>query len=1000
MTDDINLNSEDGPLPRATASTGPQLRIAELAQLGRLDYALARTAAAAEIGIKLELLDDLVKELRPQMPIESELVMFEQVTPWGSPVDGAVLLAELVATIMRFCILPEHAAIVMAAWIVLAWAHDAIEISPILLIISPEKRCGKTTLLRVLGSLVPRPMHSSNITAAGVFRVVDAYHPTLLIDEADTFLLKNDELRGILNCGYTRDTAGTMRMVGEQYQPKVFSTWCPKVLAMIGRAPDTIEDRALVISLRRKKSEEKVDRYRHACLMILLPVRQRVARWAADNLATLKDSDPEVPEALNDRAQDNARFICAIADLIGGPWPERVRVALVEVAGQTEDKPQSEGVQLLRDIIGVFEVRGVHQINSTDLCNELCRLEESPWADCGMGRALTTQGMARMLKPFGISPGRDRIERFYRRDSFADAVDRYLAGSAKTGATPDTTREIVTVVSREINVLTAGDSPDGILRAHVNIDVVGHQDEEALAPASDVDRPVSADAVILHEGYDHDIDSAGAQAPDDLADATGIDDPAQSGENDIVGGLPGTDKVDRHAPALDSTGVQLVACHLDPADKIPDTTDTAPEVVTENSLEIRGVSDDDARDGHTQGLAEDDPVDGKASSNVDHGASHADHMNDEGSVTLYVEEPQAGIDLIAHAKPLVADAGSVTTLAADAVALVVIPEADPQLVGDAMAALVVAGAETPLPAEALAPAADDKGHAPVREAGSTRAAAMTDLDQVADPAELAVAAVRHDEEVLVPSISPASVMGTPSIIDATMMNDVSGDGEGGKQDQSHSAPEPVAVASAVVNLVGPPDEKGSGAVSATAPGKAFEVATPTGSEAVQAGERCEGGKINNEAAFDGEGEVVIAVEEVATSRDLEGGQPVTTVTALEVVTENSFEIKSVTDDDGRDGPRQGLAEEPRLATPAMPGRNMAKGRPNAAIEAMRATFDMAPDAPSPWGYASNGDRLTALGRGVTDEKWAAMDALDRYGDPASFFDNGADKGVGRWGDKP
>src|SRR5213593_2916380 len=36
--------------------------------------------------------------------------------------------------------------------------------------------------------------------------------PTLLIDEADTFLQGNDELRGILNSGYSRKTAYVVRV--------------------------------------------------------------------------------------------------------------------------------------------------------------------------------------------------------------------------------------------------------------------------------------------------------------------------------------------------------------------------------------------------------------------------------------------------------------------------------------------------------------------------------------------------------------------------------------------------------------------------------------------------------------------------------------------------------------------------------------------------------------------------------------------------------------------
>lgn len=45
------------------------------------------------------------------------------------------------------------------------------------------------------------------------------WKPTMLIDEADTFLCDNDELRGVLNTGHTRATAYVIRTVGEDHEP-------------------------------------------------------------------------------------------------------------------------------------------------------------------------------------------------------------------------------------------------------------------------------------------------------------------------------------------------------------------------------------------------------------------------------------------------------------------------------------------------------------------------------------------------------------------------------------------------------------------------------------------------------------------------------------------------------------------------------------------------------------------------------------------------------------
>src|SRR6202035_4310171 len=121
--------------------------------------------------------------------------------PWEEPVAGTEVLEELAEAFSHFVALPAGAAWALALWTLHAHAHEASDISPLLIFTSPEKRCGKTTALSILTEVVPRPLPASNITPAAVFRAVEKYTPTLLIDEADSFLADREDLRGILNSG-------------------------------------------------------------------------------------------------------------------------------------------------------------------------------------------------------------------------------------------------------------------------------------------------------------------------------------------------------------------------------------------------------------------------------------------------------------------------------------------------------------------------------------------------------------------------------------------------------------------------------------------------------------------------------------------------------------------------------------------------------------------------------------------------------------------------------
>ena len=125
--------------------------------------------------------------------------------PWPEPVDGDDLLSEIIATIKRFVVYLDETAIAAALWIVMTWFVDVIQVAPLAVITAPEKRSGKSTLLEIFGLLCNRPLQCSNITPSALFRTIEDYKPTLLIDEMDTFARDNDELRGVLNSGHMTD---------------------------------------------------------------------------------------------------------------------------------------------------------------------------------------------------------------------------------------------------------------------------------------------------------------------------------------------------------------------------------------------------------------------------------------------------------------------------------------------------------------------------------------------------------------------------------------------------------------------------------------------------------------------------------------------------------------------------------------------------------------------------------------------------------------------------
>lgn len=360
--------------------------------------------------------------------------------PWPEPVDGDALLDEIAAAFRRYLALPDGADVILALWTLFAHAHDAFAVSPMLAFVSPIRGAGKTTALTVLSALLPRPMFASNLTGPVLFRAVERFEPTLLIDEADTILRDREDLRTILNASHSRRTAIVPRTVGDEYEPRLFSTWCPKAIAMIGDLPATLHDRSLVIHMRRRRPDEIIQSVRLDRLDSELgPILRRAIRWAADHEEQLRQADPMMPDELRDRAADNARPLLAVADAAGGNQPETGRMSLVvNLTRQPEDDTEVRTL-LLSDMRAFFNpvdevgrpLEQIQRLRTTGIVATLVGMDDRPWGEWRRGNPLSGIGLARLLKPFGVRPKTIRFAdgvtlKGYELEDFKDVFVRYL----------------------------------------------------------------------------------------------------------------------------------------------------------------------------------------------------------------------------------------------------------------------------------------------------------------------------------------------------------------------------------------------------------------------------------------------------------------------------------------------------------------------------------------------------------------------------------------------
>ncbi|WP_310773598.1 DUF3631 domain-containing protein [Mycobacterium sp. Z3061] len=375
-----------------------------------------------------------------------------------APNLGADVLDQIDTFIAPFLALPdEHARHIAVLWCAHCWLLDCWEHTPRLLFTSPEAGCGKTRALTLIGLFVPRAVHVADLTPAALYHSIDQAmelkggRPTVLFDEFDTVFgsaetgrIRNEEMRRQINAGHDRNET-VARKMGKSV--KEFRLYTPMALAgkmSTDDVPATIRTRSVTIQMQRRRPQDKVERWnrrKHAAAA-------EAIRWGLQCWAELVHGyaqyyvgpdRPVLPEGIEDRDADVWEPLLAVAELAGGHWPERARVAAVAaVAADGVKTAPSPGIELLADIKTVFDRLATEVIFTTALLAELSGTDPR-W------RRLDGKRLARVLHDYGINQtNKDqrigaKVTKGYRREYFEDAWTRYLpcAATSATSATDE-----------------------------------------------------------------------------------------------------------------------------------------------------------------------------------------------------------------------------------------------------------------------------------------------------------------------------------------------------------------------------------------------------------------------------------------------------------------------------------------------------------------------------------------------------------------------------------
>lgn len=347
------------------------------------------------------------------------------------------LIAKLEGFVSKYATLAhDYYLLPLVLWIAATHSWESFDCIPYLVITAYVKRAGKTRLMELAQMLSANGRTFSAASAPSMFRALEENKPTMFIDEAEKLNQENNPAREFLNKGYKRGQTIT-RVSGNEVID--FECFCPKCFVLIGDVYDTLRDRSIVVTMRRRSPIEAANetKFRKA----LVDVEAKELRETLHNFIT--EHQGEIEDAylnlgtldfLNDRDEEIWSPLFALCKVLApNRYAELVKAA-VDIATEktaerrsyhelldAEEKKANDAeasILLLRDMLVLTE--GKKAIASSELIDRLKEIPTSPWRTF-RGTGLTQNDAANLLDQMNLHPKPVRVNDGSKKGTFAKA---------------------------------------------------------------------------------------------------------------------------------------------------------------------------------------------------------------------------------------------------------------------------------------------------------------------------------------------------------------------------------------------------------------------------------------------------------------------------------------------------------------------------------------------------------------------------------------------------
>jgi hypothetical protein len=348
------------------------------------------------------------------------------------------IVTKLEKYITKYATLAEdYYVLPLALWAMCTHTFPTFDTFPYLVITSYTKRSGKTRLMELVSMVSANGRTFSPDSPSSMFRALSEEAPSMFLDEAEKLNIENHPAREFLNKGYRQGQTIT-RVIGNKVID--MECFCPKCFVLIGDVYDTLGDRSMIVTMRRRTPIEAA----HEVKFRFDVVRGEAGQLRAEMHSLIEEKQGDIAaeyakgitlDFMNDRDEEIWQSIFTMAKVM---CPERLteltRCAADMSTEKSGPKRKSTGAEweaaerkaddeearvlLLRDLLTAIGKKKM--IPSAEAVEALKDIPTGQWRKF-RGKGLTTIDMGNLLDSLNVHP---KVIRLISRQKAAKTGDK------------------------------------------------------------------------------------------------------------------------------------------------------------------------------------------------------------------------------------------------------------------------------------------------------------------------------------------------------------------------------------------------------------------------------------------------------------------------------------------------------------------------------------------------------------------------------------------------